>query len=167
MKAGTGKTALRQRGFTLIELVVTLMVLGILSVTVLPRFFDRRDFDARAFLDQTAGALRYAQKAAVAQRRTVCAGFTGNSVTLRVRSAVGTGVCDTDLVGPASGAPYTVTAPGATTFSGGTAPAGLTFDATGRPGDASGTLNTADRTLTIEGAAATLTVTAGTGYVVY
>lgn len=145
------------RGFTLVELVVTLIVLGILAVAVLPRFFDRRDFDARAFLDQTAAALRYAQKSAIAQRRTVCISFGANSVTLTIRSTAGGGACDTDLTGPAGGAPYTVTAPGSVTFN--PVPANFSFDAEGRP--------SAGQTIAIDGIATTISVVPETGYVVY
>lgn len=145
------------RGFTMIELIVTMIIVGILAIAVAPRFFDRRDFDARAFLDQTAGILRYAQKTAVAQRRTVCASFTGNSVSLRIRSVAGSGACDTDLAGPAGAAPYTVTAPGSVTFS--PTPAAMSFGADGRPGSGA--------SITIAGTPLTLTVTAETGYVVY
>lgn len=157
MKVGSGGTAMRQNGFTLVELVVTLIILGILAVAVIPRFFDRGDFDARAFLDQTAGILRYAQKTAIAQRRTVCVSFGSNSVSLRIRSTAGNGACDTDLAGPMGAAPYTVTAPGSVTFS--PVPAALSFDAAGRP--------SAGATITITGASSALTVTAETGYVHY
>lgn len=144
-------------GFTLVELVVTLIVIGVLAAAMLPRFFDRADFDARAFLDQTAAALRYAQKAAIAQRRTVCVAFTANAVTLTIRAAEGPGACDTPLAGPAGGSPYTVSASGAVGFS--PVPAALGFDAEGRPG--------AGATITFSHTPATLTVTAETGYVVY
>ena len=143
------------RGFTLVELIVILVILGILAVVVLPRFFDRKEFDARAFLDETAAALRYAQKAAIAERRTVCAAFTANSVTLTVRSMPGSGPCDTPLAGPGGTAPYTVTAAGGVTFT--SAPASLSFDAEGRP--------SAGATLAVSGISATLTVEAETGYV--
>lgn len=150
---------MRPRGFTLVELVVTLVILGIMAVAVVPRFFDRQDFDARAFLDQAAGALRYAQKAAIAQRRTVCVAFGTNSVTLRIRSTAGAGTCDTDLTGPAGGSPYTVTAPGAVTFSTTLPPADFSFDAEGRP--------SAGQQFGVQGLATTISVMAETGYVVY
>lgn len=152
---GCGRLCL---GFTLVELVVILVVFGILAVVALPRLFDRGDFDARAFLDQTAGVLRYAQKSAIAQRRTVCVNFAANSATLTIRSATGAGACDTPLAGPGgSAAPYTVTAPGTTIFS--ATPAPLSFDAEGRPSSGA--------SISIAGMPATITVTPETGYVVY
>ncbi|MDD2759885.1 MAG: prepilin-type N-terminal cleavage/methylation domain-containing protein [Methylomonas sp.] len=57
---------LDQRGFTLVELVMTLVILGILSATAMPRFFDFSAFRQRAFFDDTLAAVRYAQKLAVA-----------------------------------------------------------------------------------------------------
>lgn len=146
----------RSFGFTLIELIVILMLTGILAIAVLPRFFDRRDFDERAFVDQVTGALRYAQKTAIAQRRTVCAAFTANSLTLRIRSAAGNGACDTDLSGPTGVAPYTVIASGTVGFA--PTPAGFSFDAEGRP--------SAGAALPI-GTGFVVTVEADTGYVTY
>lgn len=156
MKVGPGRTAKREHGFTLVEMITVMIILGILAAVALPRFFDRRDFDARAFLDQTAAMLRYAQKAAIAQRRTVCAGFTANAVSLTI-DADGNGICEADLAGPAGAAPYTVTAPGSVTF--GTTPAALSFGADGRP--------SAGASIAINGASATLVVEAETGYVSY
>lgn len=152
------RRGLHHRGFTLVELVVTIVILGIMAVTVLPRFFDRRDYDARAFLDQTAAALRYAQKAAIAQRRTVCVAFTANSVTLTIRSTAGAGACDTPLGGP-KGSPYTVTAPGKAKFN--PVPANLSFDAAGRPSAFASII------ITIEGLATPLIVEEETGYVYF
>ena len=111
----------QQAGFTLVELVVMIIIIGVLAVAAMPRFFDRTDFDARGFFDATMSTLRYAQKTAVAQRRTVCvtfsaAGAVPASVTLRVASAFGATSCDTDLAGPTGGVPYTVTAPDGVSF---------------------------------------------------
>lgn len=78
---GRGRCA-RSRGFTIVELVAVMVVMGILAAFAAPRFFQRGAFDARAFTDQTRGMLQYAQKAAVAQGRAVFVRLNGSSVAL-------------------------------------------------------------------------------------
>lgn len=50
----------RQQGFTIIELVVVILLLGILTATALPRFMDVTDEAHEAVLDGVAGGLRTA-----------------------------------------------------------------------------------------------------------
>lgn len=90
----------RERGFTLVELIAVMVVIGILAVAALPRFFDQNVFEARGFLDETRALLRYAQKTAVAQRRTVCVAFAANGVVLTIAGAAGANACDTALALP-------------------------------------------------------------------
>ncbi len=56
----------RSSGFTLLELIVIIVLLGIMAAIALPRFFDVSDYRIRAAYDEVAGAVRYAQKLAVA-----------------------------------------------------------------------------------------------------
>ena len=58
----------RMRGFTLLELVMVLLLVGVLAVFVAPRF-EVAVFNARGFADQVGAALRFAQKAAIARRQ--------------------------------------------------------------------------------------------------
>ncbi len=58
-------------GFTMVELVVVIVIVGILGAVAATRFFDKASFDAAAYADQTRALLRYAQKNAVAQNRPV------------------------------------------------------------------------------------------------
>jgi MSHA pilin protein MshC len=70
----------RQAGFTMVELIGVMVIMAILSLVAVPRFFDRDTFDARAFHDQALAMLRYAQKTAVAQNKNVFIRLNGVSV---------------------------------------------------------------------------------------
>jgi MSHA pilin protein MshC len=59
--APTGST-----GYTVVELVVVIAILGILASFAAPRFFSAQPFDERGYADALAGALRATRNAAVA-----------------------------------------------------------------------------------------------------
>lgn len=144
------------RGFTVVELIATIVIVGIVAAVALPRFSGRHGFEARGFTDQVVASLQYARQVAIAQRRTVCAAFTGGmTLTLTRASTVG-GACDRALTTPAGGAAYTLTAPAGVALAG----ADFTFDAQGRA--------SAGGNVTINGGADgsfTVAVDAESGYV--
>lgn len=135
------------------------MIAGILAAFIVPRWQGETGFEARQFRDETVAALRFAQKAAIATRRTVCAAFSANQATFRISSAYGAADCTTGdvLTGP-SGNTLVVTAPSATAYV--AVPTPIIFDAAGRPGIAGAT------TITVNGLASLpIVVEAETGYV--
>lgn len=71
----------RIEGFTLVELITVMIIVGIIAVVAIPRFADRLDFDARGFTDEVRAALQYARKTAVVSRRYVCVAADGTGVT--------------------------------------------------------------------------------------
>ncbi|MBI3523371.1 MAG: type II secretion system protein [Betaproteobacteria bacterium] len=73
-----------QRGFTLIELVVTMILVGILAVFVLPRFDLFSGFDEIGYRDKVKATIEFARKAAVAERRYTCVTVSGNGLVLTV-----------------------------------------------------------------------------------
>ena len=142
-----------QRGFTLVELIMTMVIVGILAVAVAPRLFDTNVFQSRGFADQVQASMRYAQKEAIAQRRFVCAAFTNNSITFTIGA---TAACGTPLVSPTGEASYVINAPSGITFT--AVPTDFSFSALGTPTNAPQTIN-------IIGAVNGITIEAETGYV--
>lgn len=73
---------LAARGFTMVELVVVIVLVGILGAVATARYGDGGGFDAAAYAEQTRTMLRYGQKIAVAQRRPVHVVFGNERIGL-------------------------------------------------------------------------------------
>ncbi len=148
-------------GFTLVELVVTLIVVAILAVIAIPRL-NTRTFDTVGFYQEVLSTVRYAQKEAVAKRRVVCVTAGANSVTIRFANAAGSSVCNTDLVSPRGVSPFLVSAASGVVLS---PVVSFFFDPLGRPFDAVG-VPSPQRTISVTGdGTQSFVVEAETGYV--
>lgn len=154
-----------QSGFTLVELIMVIIILGVLAVFAAPRMFDKNDAYARGFHDETLGYLRYAQKTAIAQRRTVCVTFGGsNSITLTIASNAATFDCSTAsaLSGPNGAAPVVLTAKPGVAYT--AAPTSFNFNGLGQPITSLGGAQ-ATQTLQVAEVDRSITVETSTGYV--
>ena len=125
------------RGFTLVELITIIIILGIIGAVAAPRFFDRNVFASRGFHDQVIATLRHAQKTAIAQRRFVCVELsavnaTPGTVTLTTGAD---NVCVAQLTSPSGESPYTISSNNAS-FSAIPTGGKMSFDCLGRPRDA-------------------------------
>ena len=95
----------RQRGFTLVELITVMILLGILAAVAIPRMMGNTGMASTSFRADVVSALRYAQKTAVSHRRLVCATVSTNVVALAIASGNPATDCNEPFASP-DGTPY-------------------------------------------------------------
>jgi len=78
----SGRWLVSNRGFTLVELMVVMTLMGILAAVGMSRFADRDPFAVQGAADQLTSALRVAHATAVARRAPVYVVLGANPATL-------------------------------------------------------------------------------------
>lgn len=137
---------MRARGFTLTELVLILVLIGIMAAFVAPRL-DILGFERQSFARELTIALRHAQRVAIAAACPVVVDIDSGGYAVRW----GGGDCGSQALShPSRGGEFS----GAGDVSTGTG--AVRFDARGR---------TAGPTTIVVTGGATITVEAGSGYV--
>jgi MSHA pilin protein MshC len=149
----------------MIELITVIAIVGVLSVVMMPASsnISGNVFNARGFHHETLALLRFGQKSAIAQRRTVCVVFSDTSLKLRIATSSVTPTCSIDLQGPRGSAPSAIiTAKSMVSYS--TRPRDFNFNGAGQPVDGSAAL-VVTQVIQVGNASNSITVETTTGYV--
>jgi prepilin-type N-terminal cleavage/methylation domain-containing protein len=80
------RPTIAQRGFTLTEMIVIMVILGVLAVALLPNLTGVSVVQQRADYDKLTFALQYARKSAIARRRYACVALSASAATLTIDS---------------------------------------------------------------------------------
>ena len=154
----TVRTAFGKGGFTMIETIAVLVILGIVSAVVAVRMFDTGAYDLASQVEAVKGHLRYAQTRAMNSNLVVWGINFDSTTTYYLFQGAGSTTpvllpgedsATIDLAAKKSG--LTIT------------PVRITFNEFGSPCNASGTPLAADATVTTNGG--TITVTQNTGFI--
>jgi len=87
----------RAQGFTMVELVVVMILVGVLAALGIPRLLGDKNMEAAVFGDQVVSGLRRAQAIATSHRRVVCVSIAARGVTMRLNGCGNAGLALTGL----------------------------------------------------------------------
>ena len=150
----------KQAGFTLVELIAVITIIGLLAAVAGPKFIGSAVFETRGAQATMLAALRYAQKTAVAQRRVV---YLNLNTSSRVLCLGYTTNCSSAVIDPATQVAYSKTLPASVTL--GATQATLGFDGLGRPVPNANASFSIQNAVELSESPRTIIVEAETGYV--
>lgn len=117
------------RGFTMVELIVVICVMGIMATLAMTRSVDRVSLHEIGFRDQLRAMLRHARKLAITQQRDVCVLLTPNQANGVYVNGVGCNPA-APIAEPGNSSAFVLTVPPGVVLAG---PAAVRFNSTGQP----------------------------------
>ncbi len=127
-------------GFTLVELIVVILITGILSISIAPRFFGVSSYEDRKASDELRSALRHTQQLAMTHGGGIQLILTASNLTVQLANG-------TPLRSPDGRIPYVKTFPANVAVS--PVPSTITYNALGKP-NAGYTFTVGSQTVTVE-----------------
>lgn len=150
------------KGFTIVELVVTIIILGVIASVAGPKFFGTSSYEAMGFSQTLSTSLGYAQKLAMNTGCNTRVAIASGSMMLYQGSTTCTDATLTKSVVRVTGGDFTESVPGGLSVDS----FDLYFDARGRPHEYSdGSLVTTTKVINLNGGARQVKVEAETGFV--